>query len=136
MRDIKFRAWEPKNKKMYFPSWTMFAILMDRAEEVEEDGIELMQYTGIKDKNGKEIYEGDIIRLYPFDKPNTYVDASISYGAPNFRLYPIRDSSTDESLLVEYDEELNYTNTDEKGNLSFVEVLGNGYENHELIENE
>lgn len=52
MRSIRFRAWDNHEKKIiYFP-------LSDVGNFV---GYEVMQYTGLKDKNGKEIYEGDII---------------------------------------------------------------------------
>lgn len=73
MREIKFRAWHKTEKKMY----EVFGIDFDSKEICihrdpnfyECDGwidfkhIELMQYTGLKDKNGKEIYEGDIVDL-------------------------------------------------------------------------
>ena len=60
MREIKFRAWDREVKEMLLPKkiWHLFAW--------DEDGnqpINIMQYTGLKDKNGIEIYEGDLIYI-------------------------------------------------------------------------
>ena len=67
MREIKFRAWDKNTKIMIH--WDdlvksrisfrnfRWALLSENSENFE-----LMQYTGLKDKNGVEIYEGDIIR--------------------------------------------------------------------------
>ncbi len=62
MREIKFRAWHKKAKKMVdwkelVTNWLLQNILRDG-----DENIELMQYTGLKDKNGKEVYEGDILK--------------------------------------------------------------------------
>ena len=67
MREYKFRAWDSLAEKMY--SWT--ELLNKNLKNIftipEQCGYDLMQYTGLKDKNGKEIYEGDIIKcsFYP-----------------------------------------------------------------------
>lgn len=56
-REIKFRAWS-KESNCFVQSGVQFN---NTKMELEAVGVELMQYTGLKDKNGKEIYEGDII---------------------------------------------------------------------------
>jgi len=61
MREIKFRAWDRKMVEMeYQDNDTSWGAFWDSVHPDSEKI--LMQYTGLKDKNGKEIYEGDLIR--------------------------------------------------------------------------
>ena len=71
MREIKFRAWHPTQGM----SSTPILQRSDYTGQVRCDGygregnlirLELMQYTGLKDKNGREIYEGDIVQSQNF----------------------------------------------------------------------
>lgn len=72
-REIKFRVWHPvqfndndepiKFEMSYDWAFEEYAPINDLLNNIGE-GCELMQYTGLRDKNGKEIYEGDIIRIH------------------------------------------------------------------------
>ena len=54
-REIKFRAWSKTGKKMYQPHAFV------EHYKIRKD-LELQQFTGLKDKNGREIYSGDLLR--------------------------------------------------------------------------
>ena len=112
-REIKFRAWYEGKMYEVFEiniSGSTVAISLPRfpfIQDVIPD--ELMQYTGLKDKNGNEIYEGDVIR-HEFEG---------EYGP-----YEHRDT-------VEYHEGAFYPICEKPGNE--FEVIGNIYENPELL---
>jgi len=116
MRDIKFRAWDRLNKRWIDLFLLRFSkdgdILSVDSLSKESYGlhqVELIQFTGLKDKNGKEIYEGDIL-----DK------AYLSLGG---------------SYVVEWDDnEYNCGWNTIKDDSDVGEVIGNIYENSELLE--
>lgn len=137
-REIKFRAWDKENKEMFTPIGYSYmdgyltCIIRDKRttqnkvteyldenwyEELREPeyGVELMQFTGLKDKNGKEIYEGDIIRENA--RKNWEVKFDIEYGG----FYPFTycsDGLGYECGRVEPED---------------CEIIGNIYENPKLL---
>jgi len=78
MREIKFRAWsEKENKYIYFELCLIELLTSDEMDFISK--AESEQYTGLKDKNGKEIYEGDICTLFT-DRPTVVIFKNGSFG--------------------------------------------------------
>ena len=79
MRKIKFRSWDKDNKKMIRSPYDADFNVIKEGEFIGERFI-IMLYTGLEDKNGKEIYEGDIVRWkeekWNRDYPPTYTEHS------------------------------------------------------------
>ena len=80
MRKIKFRAWQGE---IMIP----YSLLKNRRlidTFIEKDNWNILQYTGLKDKNGKEIYEGDILKMNPDD--DDWNDSVIWYDVGRWEL--------------------------------------------------
>lgn len=121
MREIKFRAWDSYHQEMI--NWSQY-----KDELVSEDFINcgkgplvVMQYAGLKDMKGKEIYEGDIVEFRPWNREETenYIVKFISDDA-SFRGIKEKKSSIKVLSLI----------NSEQG----LEVIGNIYENPEILE--
>lgn len=120
-REIKFRAWDKFEKKMKYNQEYIFTLLSDN------DGTCVyMQYTGLKDKNNEEIYEGDIVKgqgsnLYEIKYLNElYWDGGGSVH-PGFW------------LIDKYDKDKKGVDMDYHVSFIGCEVIGNTYENPELL---
>ena len=123
MRTIKFRAWDKKEKKMVPVEVLVVDIVSDTLRTVDNQGqftdTEILQCTNLKDKNGKEIYEGDIVTTNL--KPALLIlaqfkgEVRLKYGC--FCLY--QESELYEPLFEILDKNL--------------EIIGNIYENKELL---
>lgn len=134
MREIKYRAWDKKSKKMrqvveivfntgfYLePNDNTVKLIWVKGYDVieqkdimmkREKDFELMQYTGLKDKNGKEIYEGDIVKTFKGEI------CIVEYNYNGFGLKVI-----DKSKPYGWVDFIEYQ----------LEVIGNIYDNPELL---
>lgn len=102
MRKLKFRAWEKELEEMIPVYNISFTDKMINKYGVWRffDEVELMQYTGIKDKNGKEIYELDILRCCNPETDSTF-DALVYFDEPLLS-YSLRDKFGDTYYLTSY----------------------------------
>ena len=138
MRKFKFRIWDKIGKKMYFVDhgdimrdgdefeWSPWVFVVKNPRV--EDYI-FMQYTGLNDKNGKEIYDGDLVRVPTMscaeDDYGLYdlfeVIWSMKYGAWCGYSKEWIESGTDDCIIsYEFDD-------------NDMEVIGNIYENPDLL---
>ena len=132
MREIKFRAWNKEKKIMVYNNEDNSAEYWDGAYGSDIEIIntaltsfplntyEFLQYTGIKDKNGVEIYEGDIIEIEFMDH---IVKGDKFKGIVKFY---------DGSFFVENEKSQNAHFLFRE--VDILTVLGNTYENVELLE--
>jgi uncharacterized phage protein (TIGR01671 family) len=141
MREIKFRAWDTHRHEFLSGGEVFIAIqsgkhpqnviYLDIIKDPNKykDRFLLQQYTGLKDKNGKEIYEGDILHFAVFDYngADTQHKGVIKWQGTRFAIW--------------HDNEQEYYGSDGAFDLDWVssqddelEIIGNIYENSKLLE--
>ena len=116
-REIKFRAWDERGQQIIDNE--ELQMNCDGFAAIDEEGTEfpmdvIMQYTGLKDRNGKEIYEGDIIKCTVTENSADYLQIEAGDKHSVLRIISIPEL---------YQEGLS-----DDG-----EIIGNIYENPELI---
>lgn len=120
MREIKFRVFDPNTNSMVGTDVGIDKIHLcdfDGDNITEQEGLVIMQYTGLKDKNGKEIYEGDVVKGFWWKNGESHRHiGKVTYGMAAFKVVGIKQylGMSDELSPV-------------------YEVIGNIYENPELI---
>lgn len=125
MREIKFRAWDILKKEMcWVDEWNPVNMIVRalrpnaKPHRISGDSNHsvLMQYTGLKDKNGKEIYEEDVVK---YQVANSDIH---SLGKVYF-------NESNATFKVDY-------YTFDKVYKTNLEIIGNVFENPELLESE
>ncbi len=132
MKEIKFRAW---NKiASFMMDWKDFigyekdqiSIVGNDYRVFNDDEFIIMEYTGLKDKNGKEIHEGDITAVFNFE--DSFFRVKVVYQNGAFGYINIFDE------FIPFASNNFSQWTDDKS--KEIEVVGNIYENSDLLKEE
>lgn len=146
-REIKFRAWDKAQECYLYDVQGAYDTLSGCVkyengenavydeecfdEFLDNDHYVVEQYTGMHDKNGREIYEGDLLRVELDDDPDSYYIAPVTWGGSDYPAFDIMskywpknvsyDTNVLSAIIAGWSEEV-------------MSVIGNIYENPEMLE--
>ena len=110
MRAIKFRAWDKTSNMIH--CWSAIENHFTFEELLDTNFFEAMQYTGLKDKNGVEIYEGDILSYFGFEYEVTFEESAFGWSEDG-QFYAFAEMAIDE--------------------IEKTKIIGNIYEHNHLL---
>lgn len=127
MREIKFRVWDEYHRCFLRENGSYLKDIYHvfDCHFIPKPEYRIMQFTGLHDKNGREIYEGDIVCITDYHDGDFYMNGVVRFGFngyPAFEIYGRKNQT--------YSDEYNSMTNDDLS----LEVIGNIHENTGLLD--
>ena len=119
-REIKFRAWDKRHNSMEYIN-DLYWFEENEIHDFNDDNYIFMQNTGLKDKNGKEIYDSDIVKVTWGSGKIVFYEVKYC-GSLGYHYLRDTKNKEDDDIICIYD-------------YSQMDVIGNVFDNPELLKN-